>query len=215
MDLGRDLPEHAAPRRPADGRAGDRRRPGSPPSPSRSTSSRSRCSWPAATRPSRSSSTASCASRDAAGADRDGGAAHGRDADRSSSPTRSGVRDERSQARLEAAGIRTPASAGEQLGLVRALPRQVEVEAAEVAVRGGLAVDRAAQVQRRDDRRRPQVEVAVDRARGSSRPARGRCRTSRSTATAAGRSRCAYAISISNRSARPAATTFLATHRAA
>ena len=49
-----------------------------------------------------------------------------------------------SQLRLGEAGVR-----GQERGLVRPLPRQVQVLAAEVAVRGGLAVDRAAEVQRR------------------------------------------------------------------
>ena len=104
---------------------------------------------------------------------------------------------------------------GEHRRLVGPLPGQVEVEPAEVAVRRGLAVDRPAQVERRDDRRRSQVEVALDERQDLARRGCARCRTSRSRARAAARCRCAYATSISNRSASPAATTFLATQRAA
>src|SRR5258707_12153701 len=51
-------------------------------------------------------------------------------------------------------------------GLVGPLPGQVEIGSAEVAVRGGLAVDRSAQVEGRDDRRWAKVEVARDHALG-------------------------------------------------
>src|SRR3954469_11173182 len=47
----------------------------------------------------------------------------------------------------------------ERIGLVGALPREVAVVAAEVAVRGGLRIDRAPQVEIAQDRGRPQVEV--------------------------------------------------------
>src|SRR3990172_6957016 len=49
-------------------------------------------------------------------------------------------------------------------GAVGALPGQVEVRPAEVAVGGRLLVDRPAQVERRDDRARAEVEVLVDEA---------------------------------------------------
>ena len=47
----------------------------------------------------------------------------------------------------------------ERVGLVGALPREVVVVAAEVAVRRGLRVDRATQVEVAQDRRRAEVEV--------------------------------------------------------
>ena len=50
------------------------------------------------------------------------------------------------------------------LRLVRPLPREVVVVAAEVAVRRGLRVDRPPQVEVAQDRRRAEVEVLVDRA---------------------------------------------------
>ena len=50
----------------------------------------------------------------------------------------------------------------QRFGFVRLLPRQVEVGPAEVAVRRGLLVDRAAQVEVVDDRRRTQIEVRAD-----------------------------------------------------
>ena len=50
----------------------------------------------------------------------------------------------------------------ERAGLVGPLPREVVVVAAEVAVRGGLRVDRAAQVEVAQDRGRAQVEVLAD-----------------------------------------------------
>src|SRR5215217_9003342 len=52
--------------------------------------------------------------------------------------------------------------AGQGLGLVGALPGEVRVLAAEVAVGGGLLVDRAVQVQVVAEGARPQVEVLVD-----------------------------------------------------
>ena len=51
--------------------------------------------------------------------------------------------------RLRTGSAAGPASAARSGGLVGPLPRQVEVGAAEVAVRRGLAVDRPAQVERR------------------------------------------------------------------
>ena len=50
----------------------------------------------------------------------------------------------------------------ERVGLVGLLPGEVAVVAAEVAVRGGLRVDRAAQVEVAHDRGRAQVEVLAD-----------------------------------------------------
>src|ERR1700680_4706428 len=43
--------------------------------------------------------------------------------------------------------------------LVQFLPRQVEVRTSEVPVRRNLLVDRSAQVEVVDDRRRPEIEV--------------------------------------------------------
>ena len=63
----------------------------------------------------------------------------------------------RDQLRFRQAGVRC-----QQRRLVGPLPRQVEVRPAEVAVGGGLAVDRPAQVERGDDRGRAEIEVAVD-----------------------------------------------------
>ena len=59
----------------------------------------------------------------------------------------------RRRARVEAGGR------AQRVRLVRALPGEVVVVAAEVAVRGRLRVDRAAQVEVAQDRRRTQVEV--------------------------------------------------------
>src|SRR5205823_14984157 len=59
-------------------------------------------------------------------------------------------------------GARRGGGAGggaEGVGLVGALPREVVVVAAEMAVGGGLGVDRAAEIEVTDDRGRPQVEV--------------------------------------------------------
>src|SRR6476661_5027508 len=50
----------------------------------------------------------------------------------------------------------------QQVGFVGVLPRQVQVWPAEVAERGRLAVDRAAQVEVANDRAWPEVEVLVD-----------------------------------------------------
>src|SRR3990170_1076099 len=47
----------------------------------------------------------------------------------------------------------------EQRRLVRALPRRVDVVAAEVPVRRRRPVDRPAQIEVADDRGRPQIEV--------------------------------------------------------
>ena len=62
------------------------------------------------------------------------------------------------------AGSRAAEAGGlaERGGLVGALPREVVVVAAEVAVRGGLRVDRPAQVEVAQDRGRAQVEVLGD-----------------------------------------------------
>ena len=102
---------------------------------------------------------------------------------------------------------------GEELRLVGALPRRVQVLATEVAVRGGLAVDRLPQLQRVDDRRGPQVEVPLDQAED---PVVRQLAGAEQVDTEIGRAMpMPYATSISNRSARPAATTFFATQRAA
>src|SRR5438876_5171324 len=55
-----------------------------------------------------------------------------------------------------------PGTAGEGLGEVRLLPRQVELGPAEVAVRGCLPVDRPAHAEAFDDLLRAEVEVLVD-----------------------------------------------------
>src|SRR5205814_7595012 len=55
-----------------------------------------------------------------------------------------------------------PAAAGERLGEVGLLPRQVQIGPPEVAVRRGLAIDRTAQVEARDDLPRSEVEMLVD-----------------------------------------------------
>ncbi len=64
-----------------------------------------------------------------------------------------------------------PCRLAQRLGLVGALPREVVVVAAEVAVRRGLLVDRAVQSQLLAERARAQVEVlatsSVIRARPS------------------------------------------------
>src|SRR5699024_10634663 len=52
----------------------------------------------------------------------------------------------------------------ELLDLIEALPRQVEVITAEVAISGGLSVDRSEQIQLAQDRRRTQVEDLGDAA---------------------------------------------------
>src|SRR5919199_6737234 len=51
---------------------------------------------------------------------------------------------------------------GEQVGFVRLLPGEVEIRATEVAVGGGLLVDRPAQLQLTNDLERTQIEVPVD-----------------------------------------------------
>src|SRR5689334_16352252 len=55
-----------------------------------------------------------------------------------------------------------PGSRAKRVGLVRALPRELTVVTAEVAVRGSLRVDRSPQVEVAEDRRRAEVEVLVD-----------------------------------------------------
>src|SRR5438067_13342739 len=57
-----------------------------------------------------------------------------------------------------------PRRGAQCLGLVRPLPGEVAVLAAEVAVRGGLRVDRPEQVEVAQDRRRPEGEVLSDQA---------------------------------------------------
>src|SRR2546423_1533152 len=59
--------------------------------------------------------------------------------------------------RLSAAG-----APGEGVREIGPLPRQVEVGPAEVAVRRGLAVDRAAEPEALDDLLRPEVEMLID-----------------------------------------------------
>src|SRR5688572_4818073 len=49
--------------------------------------------------------------------------------------------------------------------LVRRFPRELRLVAAEVAVRGGLPVDRAQQVERVDDAFRAEVEMLLDELR--------------------------------------------------
>ena len=79
------------------------------------------------------------------------------------STRRSGSRSRRRQ--LEPGGV------AQRGGLVGALPREVVVVAAEVAVGGGLLVDRPVQLELLAERARAQVEVLVDELRRScSRP---------------------------------------------
>ena len=59
------------------------------------------------------------------------------------------------------------------------LPRKVELRASEVAVGGGLAIDRPAQVEGADDGARSQVEAASRSARRGAYPASRRCPRSR------------------------------------
>src|SRR5579862_1464712 len=62
----------------------------------------------------------------------------------------------------DSCGFREPGGRTQRVGLVGALPGEVAVLAPEVPVRRGLPVDRAAQVEVAEDRRRPQVEVLAD-----------------------------------------------------
>src|SRR5579859_2880644 len=62
----------------------------------------------------------------------------------------------------DSGGLREPGRSAERVGLVGPLPREVAVVAAEVPVRRGLRVDRAAQVEIAQDRGRAQVEVLAD-----------------------------------------------------
>ena len=89
-----------------------------------------------------------------AGADEreDGGVAHARAAHRCFE-----LRRGRRRLRPSQAG-----GGAQCVGLVRALPREVVVVAAEVAVGGRLAVDGTAQVEVAEDGRRTQVEVLAD-----------------------------------------------------
>ena len=57
---------------------------------------------------------------------------------------------------------RQPGGFAQRIRLVDPLPGEVVVVAAEVAVRGGLRVDRPAQVEVAQDRARAQVEVLLD-----------------------------------------------------
>ena len=57
---------------------------------------------------------------------------------------------------------RQPRLAGQEVGLVGPLPGQVEIRPAEMAVRRGLAIDRPAQVEGRDDARRAEIEMPLD-----------------------------------------------------
>src|SRR5258706_3972091 len=59
-------------------------------------------------------------------------------------------------------GVPEPGRRAERVGLVRPLPGEVAVVAAEVAVRRGLHVDRAAQIEIAQDRGRAQVEMLAD-----------------------------------------------------
>ena len=77
----------------------------------------------------------------------------------------------------------------EAVGVVGALPGEVGVRAAEVPVRRGLLVDRPAQVEPLDDRRRAQVEVLLDEARELERVDLARCRRSRPSPTPGGQRR--------------------------
>ena len=69
------------------------------------------------------------------------------------------------------------------------LPGELLVGAPEVAVGGGPPVDRPAQVEVADDRRRPQVEQLVDGRRDPRRGRPSRCRRSRPSARPGGRRR--------------------------
>src|SRR5579862_7683639 len=60
-------------------------------------------------------------------------------------------------------GVSQASGVTELVGAVGALPGEVGLAAAEVPVRRGLRVDRAEQVQRGNDRTRPQVEDLHDR----------------------------------------------------
>src|SRR5204862_7642020 len=79
------------------------------------------------------------------------------------SPTRAASR--RWSTRPSGSRSRLRAEPGGRLqrgGLVGALPREVVVVAAEVAVGGGLLVDRAVQLELLAEGARPQIEVLVD-----------------------------------------------------
>ena len=77
----------------------------------------------------------------------------------------------------------------QDVGLVRRLPREVVVLAAEVAVGGGLLVDRPVQPQVLAERARAQVEVLVDQRLDPARGRPSRSRTSRPSPTPGARRR--------------------------
>ena len=77
----------------------------------------------------------------------------------------------------------------QRVGLVRLLPGEVVVLAAEVAVGRGLLVDRTVQVEVLAERARTQVELVVDELARSSSARSARCRTSRPSATPGARRR--------------------------
>src|SRR5690606_725122 len=58
--------------------------------------------------------------------------------------------------------LQSPGGLPQDVRLVRSLPRQVDVGAPEVSVRGGLSVDGPLQIQLPDDDAGPQVEVLAD-----------------------------------------------------
>ncbi len=105
---------------------------------------------------------------------------------------------------------RQPGRLPKELGLVRSLPGEVVVVAAEVAVGRGLRVDRSPQVEVAQDRSRPEVEVLDDevrmRATGITSVPKHWIWIENGCAIP-----IAYATWSSHRSARPAATTFFAT----
>ena len=116
--------------------------------------------------------------------------------------------------RLDRGGVE-PGGGAQRGRLVGPLPREVVVLPPEVTVRRGLLIDRAVQTEVLPERARPQIEVLADQLEDL-RPRRSsRCRTSRSSPTPDARPRSRRRPEARARSARPAATTFLATYRAA
>ena len=83
--------------------------------------------------------------------------------------------------------IRAPAAAAaeqagggaQRVGAIGALPREVGVAAAEVAVGGGRGVDRPAQVEIAHDRGRAEVEVLADELLDARLGDHARCRSTR------------------------------------
>ena len=118
------------------------------------------------------------------------------------------------QVALRAGGLRAALAQSGALtqrgGLVGLLPGEVVVLAAEVAVGGGLLVDRPVQVEVLAEGARAQVEVLVDQPRRSRRATFSVPKVSTMTDTGCA-TPMAYATCTSQRSASPAATTFLAT----